>query len=132
MYVSDFGIRQMCAQQIAASVGLGEDLLGPDNPLPGYIEKQKKMMGEQLQQANFAGPQPINFSGAEEAYLLFVRHAVESVGNLIHAQTYIRLGQWSGIITLTSLEACFKQLRPDYEAFVRGLRIKPQQASELE
>jgi hypothetical protein len=63
--------------------------------------------------------------GAEEAYLFFVRHTVVAVGNMLHAQTYVRVGAWLGIVTLTTLEAQLKAVRPDYDAFVKGLRIDP-------
>ena len=74
----------------------------------------------------FAGPQATSFAGAEEAQLLFVRHSADSAGNMLHAQTYVRLGIWVGIVTLTTLEAQLRAVRPDYEAFMKGLRISPQ------
>jgi hypothetical protein len=49
---------------------------------------------------------------------------------MLHVQTYVRLGKWSGIITLTTLEAQLMALRADYDAFVRGLRISPAVAEE--
>jgi hypothetical protein len=45
---------------------------------------------------------------------------------MLHAQTYARLGNWVGIVTLTTLEAQLKAVRPDYEAFLKGLHISPQ------
>jgi hypothetical protein len=79
-----------------------------------------------LKEAKFAGPQATAFAGADEAHLLFIRHSVDPVGSMLHAQTYVRLGDWVGIITLTTLEAQLRAVRPDYEAFVKGLRISPQ------
>jgi hypothetical protein len=38
----------------------------------------------------------------------------------------VRLGIWVGIVTLTTLEAQLRAVRPDYEAFMKGLRISPQ------
>jgi hypothetical protein len=128
LYVAGFGIRQiaMAAGTIAASVGVGQDTLGSDDSLAEYIEKQKKLIGNYLKEAKFAGPQETAFAGADEAQLLFVRHRVDSAGNMLHAQTYARLGNWVGIVTLTTLEAQLKAVRPDYEAFMKGLRISPQ------
>jgi len=128
LYVSGFGIRQMTAAAgtIAASVGVGQDALASENGLGEYIEKQKKLIGNYLKETKFAGPQATAFAGADEAQLLFVRHRVEPAGNMLHAQTYVRLGNWVGIVTLTTLEAQLKAVRPDYEAFVKGLRIGPQ------
>jgi len=129
MFVADFGIRQILFEQqmVAASVGLGCDKQPDDLPLPDYIQKQMAMIGDQLEQAIFAGPRAVPFEGAEESYLLFIRHNVDSVGSMIHAQTYIRLGNWFGIVTLTTLEANLPILRADYDAFVRGLRIQQPQ-----
>jgi hypothetical protein len=83
-----------------------------------------------LKEAKFAGPQATAFTGADEALLLFVRHNAPSVGSILHAQTYARVGHWLGIVTLTALEAKLQAVRPDYEAFVKGLRINPERASE--
>jgi hypothetical protein len=119
----------MEAGQPGASVGLGQDALGSENGLAQYIEKQKNLIESHLSDAKFAGPQATAFAGADEAQLLFVRHSVPSVGSMLHAQTYVRLGRWVGIITLTTQEAQLRTVRPDYEAFVKGLRISPEQAS---
>ena len=131
LYAADFGIRRMSmeAGQTGASVGLGQDTLGSEDSLAEYIEKQKKLIESHLSDAKIAGPQATAFTGADEAQLLFVRHSVPSVGSMLHAQTYVRLGRWVGIITLTTQEAQLRTVRPDYEAFVKGLRISPEQAS---
>ena len=127
LYVTDFGIRQipMAAGMIVASVGVGQDTLNAESGLAEYIEKQKKLIGNHLKEAKFAGPQATAFAGAEEAQLLFVRHNVASAGSMLHAQTYVRLGRWLGIVTLTTLEVQLRAVRADYEAFVKGLRILP-------
>jgi hypothetical protein len=131
LYVAGFGMRQMvvAAGTIAASVGLGQDALDSESGLADYIEKQKKLIEGQLKEAKFAGPQATAFAGADEAQLMFIRHSVESVGSMLHAQTYVRMGDWMGIITLTAVEAQLRAVRPDYEAFVKGLRISPAGAS---
>ena len=131
IYVANFGIRQMimAAGTIAASVGVGQDTLNAESGLPEYIEKQKKLIGSHLKEAKFAGPQAAAFTGADEAHLLFVRHNVASAGSMLHAQTYVRLGHWLGIVTLTALEGQLRAVRADYEAFVKGLRISPERAS---
>lgn len=126
--MAGFGIRQMtvAAGTIAASVGVGQDTLASEDGLAEYIEKQKKLIGNYLKEAKFAGPQATGFAGTDEAQLLFVRHSANSTGSMLHAQTYARLGNWVGIVTLTTLEAELKAVRPDYEAFLKGLRISPQ------
>jgi hypothetical protein len=132
IYVANFGIRQMTmdARAVAASVGLGQDTLSTESKVADYIEKQKELIGGRLKEAKFAGPQVIAFPGVEEGQLLFVRHTMDAVGNMLHAQTYVRLGDWLGIVTLTTLEAQVSAVRPDYDAFVKGLRINPQPPSE--
>ena len=132
IYVVDFGIRQMPTTPgtVTASVGVGQDTLGSEAGLAEYIEKQKTLIGNHLKGAKFAGPQATAFPGADEAQLLFVRHNVDSVGSMLHAQTYARSGRWSGIITLTALEAQLKAVRKDYDAFVKGLRILPEAVTD--
>lgn len=124
-YVADFGIKQIlqAPQGIAANVSLGEDLLAAADALPGYIAVQGKLIEHHLLAPKMAGPQPIPFAGAEEAYLFFVRHTPEGTDNMLHVQTYVRSGTWVGIITLTTPEAQLQAVRSDYEAFVQGLRI---------
>ena len=108
----------MAPGAVTASVGVGQDSLRAESGLAEYIEKQKTLIGGHLKEVKFAGPQAIAFPGADEAQLLFVRHNVDSVGSMLHAQTYARLGLWLGIITLTALEAQLRAVRPDYDAFV--------------
>ena len=114
---------------VTASVGVGQDSLSSEGGLAEYIEKQITLIGSHLKEVKFAGPKAIAFAGADEAQLLFVRHTVASIGSMLHAQTYVRFGLWSGIITLTVLEAQLKAVRPDYDAFVKGLRILPEPVS---
>ena len=118
------------AQTMSASVGVGQDSLNSESGLVEYIQRQKELIGSYLKEAKFAGPQATAFTGADEALMLFVRHNTPSVGRILHAQTYARVGHWLGIVTLTALEAKLQAVRPDYEAFVRGLRIGPQASSE--
>jgi hypothetical protein len=128
IFVADFGIRQMLldARAIAANVSLGQDALGAPDALAEYINKQAKLIESHLTEAKTAGPQAMAFTGAEEAYLLFVRHRPTGAPDMLHAQTYVRVGLWVGIITFTTPEAQLKLVRPDYDAFVKGLRILPQ------
>lgn len=113
--------------RVAASVGLGQDALDDVGGLPEYIEKQMKLVGERLKEVKSAGPKETPFAGAEEAHLLFIRHTMDSSGPMLHVQTYVRVGLWLGIVTLTTVEAQLGAVRPDYDAFVRGLHIGPPQ-----
>jgi hypothetical protein len=87
-----------------------------------------KLIEGRLKEVKCAGPKVISFTGADEAHLLFVRHRMDIAGNMLHAQTYARVGTWVGIVTLTALEAQLSAVRPDYDAFLKGLRIGPPQA----
>ena len=132
MYVADFGIRQMKkdSHSSVASVGIGQDSLASEADFSPYIERQMKLIEGHLKEAKLAGPQPTAFPGADEAKLLFVRHNADSVGTILHAQTYVRSGLWLGIITLTTLEEQLRAVRSDYDAFVKGLRIQQSPSSE--
>jgi hypothetical protein len=132
IFLQGFGIRQMTAGPdiVVASVGLGEDSLTEEDALSEYIEKQKKLIEHTLKNATFAGPQPLTFPGADQALLFMVRHEMEGAGNMTHVQTYVRCGLWVGIITFTALHVQVPAARPDYDAFVKGLRIVPQKGSE--
>ena len=125
MYVPGFGIRQMPVSQgqVMANVGLGEDVTG-GAPLAEYIGKQTKMMEQHLKDPKIAGPQGTGFAGAEEAQLLMVRHAPGAGESMLHVQIYIRVGEWIGIVTLTTAEAQVREVRPAYDYFVKGLRMK--------
>lgn len=127
MYIPDFGIKQMPGdpETIPANVAVGEDSLSAPDGLPAYIAAQSKLIQNHLLLPRIAGPQPIPFAGAEEAYLLFVRHSPNPSGNMFHVQNYVRSGTWLGIITLTTPEPQLHAVRPDYDAFVKGLFITP-------
>lgn len=128
IYVVGFGIRQIVSdpQAISANIALGQDALDTPDTLAEYIQKQAKLIEDHLVDAKTAGPQAMAFTGAEEAYLFFVRHRPTNAPDMLHAQTYVRVGLWVGIITLTTQEAQLKAVRPDYDAFLKGLRILPQ------
>lgn len=132
LFVADFGIREatLDARTMSASVGVGQDSLSSGRGLSEYIQKQKELIGSYLKEAKFAGPQATAFKGADEALLLFVRHNSPSVGSVLHAQTYARVGRWLGIVTLTVLEAKLQTVRADHEAFVKGLQISQERTSQ--
>ena len=69
-----------------------------------------------------AGPQPTAFPGSDEARLMLVRHTPPGIEPVIHVQTYVRIGTWVGIITLTSSEDQLRAVRPYSDQFQQGLR----------
>ena len=125
MFVTDFGIRQMTSDPdtISANISLGQDALESVDGLAAYMELQAKLIQGKLTGVKLAGPQPTEFQGADEACRLMVRHSREGAPQMIHVQTYVRVGHWVGIITFTTPEAQLKASRGDYEGFVKGLRI---------
>ena len=128
IYLAGFGIRQMVPdmQTIGANVSLGQDALTAQDGLLEYIKEQAKLIGGHLKEPKMAGPKATAFPGAEEAYLFFVRHHPEGAPEMLHAQTYVRVDLWVGIITLTTVENALRAVRPDYDAFLKGLRILQQ------
>ena len=108
---------------IGANVSLGEDALAAQDGLLEYIKVQAKLIEGHLKEPKMAGPKATSFPGAEEAYLFFVRHHPEGAPDMLHAQTYVRVDLWVGIITLTTIESALRVVRADYDAFLKGLRI---------
>ena len=131
MFISDFGIRQMTQDpsQIAANVSLGEDQLKHEGAMAEYIAAQAKLIEAHLKGAKVAGPQVTPFAQSDEANMFMVRHTPEGVPGMLHVQSYVRVGLWLGIVTLTTVEAQLRAVRPDYEAFLKGLRILPEDRS---
>jgi hypothetical protein len=125
--VPNFGARQMVQDPrfILSNIALSQDPLPEGKTLPEYIEKQKEMILARYKESKFAGPQPTQFAGAEEAFMLLIRHRVQDAVDMLHVQNYIRVGDWIGIVTLTSPEEQLRAVRPDHDAFVKGLRILP-------
>ena len=125
LFVPNFGIRQITtsSNQIAANVSLGEDKLADEAGLAEYISGQAKLIESHIKNARMAGPQPSTFAGAEQAFLFMVRHNPDGIADMLHVQTYVRVGLWVGIVTLTTVESYLKQVRPEYEGFLKGLRI---------
>jgi hypothetical protein len=124
-----FGIRQAfpASQMILANVSLGQDDIASAEDFPAYVDSQVKMIQETLNVPKIAGPQPTAFPGADEACLLLVRHTPPGIEAVIHVQTYVRMGTWVGIITLTSSEDQLRTVRPYSDQFTQGLRVLPPQ-----
>lgn len=128
MFLPNFGIRQQTTdpRQIAANVALGEDRLADVDGLPEYIDVQRQLIASQIPNARMAGPQPTSFAGAEQAFLFMVRHNPDGLADMLHVQSYVRVGLWVGIVTFTTVESYLKQSRPDYDGFLKGLSILPE------
>ena len=72
-----------------------------------------------------AGPAPMEFPGAEEAAMLMLKHRPMHQVSVFQVQHYVRCGKWIGIVTLTTLESELLKVRPDFDQFVKVLRIAP-------
>jgi hypothetical protein len=133
VFVADFGIKQIPTgpQQISANVSLVQESLESPDRLPAYLDDQKKLIVEHIAGASIGGPQLYAFPASEEAYLLMLRHTPEGAVAMLHIQTYVRVGCWLGIITLTTPDAQLPVVRPHYDAFVRGLCILPESAEPV-
>lgn len=127
-FVPGFGVRQQTTdpRQIAANIALGEDRLPNVDGLTEYIAAQAALIMSQIPNARIAGPQPSSFPGAEQAFLFMVRHNPDGLADMLHVQSYVRVGLWVGIVTLTTVESFLKQVRPDYDGFLKGLHILPE------
>ena len=125
IYVANFGIRQMLAgpQPVPANISLGQDQIAAEDEFAAYVATQSRLIHHHLLNPVIAGPQATTFAGTEEALLFFVRHTSQTGLSMLHAQTYVRSGLWIGIVTLTTHEPQLKIVRPDYEAFLKGLRL---------
>jgi hypothetical protein len=122
-----FGIRQLSVggPTILANVGLGQDNLETADDFSAYLDSQVEMIQSNLNAPKIAGPQPTAFPGSDEARLMLVRHTPPGIEPVIHVQTYVRIGTWVGIITLTSSEDQLRTVRPYSDQFVQGLHVLP-------
>jgi hypothetical protein len=125
--VYGFGIRQLVpgSEYIVANVGLEEENLGAEDEFEGYLAKQTELIKSTLSEPKIAGPQPTSFPGCDEARLILVLHAPPGVESIAHVQTYVRVGPWVGIITLTAPQEQLQNVRPYSDQFTQGLRILP-------
>ena len=131
MLVPNFGARQIGdkTQFIISNIALSQDPLSKDKTLPEYVDKQCEMILAKYPLARFAGPQPVPFQSAEEAYMLLIRQPTKQDVEMVHVQHYVRVADWIGIVTLTAPEQSLRALRPDHELFLKGLHILPPSAT---
>ncbi|MFZ0663069.1 MAG: hypothetical protein WAM66_10290 [Acidobacteriaceae bacterium] len=72
-----------------------------------------------------AGPAPLEYPGATEAALLMLKHQPLNQTRVFQVQHYIRMNRWIGIATLTTLESELLKVRPDFDQFMKLLKIEP-------
>jgi len=122
-WVPDFGIQKRAEGVIPSNVYLREDVLLAGSQLLLYIQAQIKMMKSTFQDPVIAGPAPTEFPGADEAAMLMLKHQAMHQVTVFQVQHYVRSGKWIGIATLTTLESELLKVRPDFDQFMKLLRI---------
>ena len=124
-WVPDFGIQRSGENIIPSNVYLKEDELLAGNKLELYIQAQISLMKQTFLDPVIAGPAPLEFPGAEEAAILMLKHMPKDQVTILQVQHYVRCNKWIGIATLTTLESELLKVRPDFEQFIKLLRIEP-------
>jgi hypothetical protein len=124
-WVPDFGIQKRADGVVSSNVYLREDQLLAGNELTLYIQAQITMMKRQFLDPVIAGPAPLEFPDAAEAAMLMLKHKAMHQVTVFQVQHYVRSGKWIGIATLTTLESELLKVRPDFDQFMKLLRIEP-------
>jgi hypothetical protein len=125
-WVPDFGIQKQAEGAIPSNVYLREDRLTEGDELGPYVQKQIEMMKQTFINPMVAGPAPVVFPDAAEACMLMLKHRPMHQVNVFQVQHYIRSGKWVGIATLSTLESELLTVRPDFDQFMKILRIVPE------
>jgi hypothetical protein len=124
-WIPDFGIQQRAEGVIPSNVYLREDRLLAGNQLALYIQAQITMMKRTFLDPVIAGPAPLEFPDADEAAMLMLKHKAMHQVSVFQVQHYVRSRGWIGIATLTTLESELLKVRPDFDQFMKVLRIEP-------
>jgi hypothetical protein len=122
-WIPEFGIQKRAEGFIPSNIYLREDQLLAGDQLALYIKAQITIMNRTFLEPMIAGPAPIDFSGADEAALLMVKHKPMHQVSVFQVQNYVRKGKWIGIATLSTLESELLKIRPDFDQFMKFLAI---------
>lgn len=125
-WIPNFGIQKRSEGVVPSNVFLAEDTLLAGNKLDLYIQAQITLVKRAFVDPVIAGPVPLVFPDAEEAALLMLKHRTMHQVVVFQAQHYIRSGKWIGIATLSTLESELPTIRPDFNQFMKVLRIEPE------
>ena len=124
-WVPDFGIQKRTEGVVPSNIYLREDQLLAGNQLELYIRAQITLMKRTFVEPVIAGPAPLTFPDAAEAAMLMLKHRPMHQVTVFQVQHYVRSGSWIGIATLTTLEPELLKIRPDFDQFMKLLRIEP-------
>lgn len=127
-----FGLRHNTPDQPASNITVKDDILLAGNKLEPYIRVQMEILKGRFAGCSFGGPGDSKLLSADESRMLLIRHQPANGLRVLQVQTYVRLGQWIGIVTLSTLEERLGTVRWDYEQFVSSLLIAPAQEPEAE
>ncbi|MFP5209050.1 MAG: hypothetical protein ACLGRW_07150 [Acidobacteriota bacterium] len=125
-WIPEFGIQKRAEAVVPSNISLREDQLLAGDQLALYIKAQITLMKRTFLEPVVAGPAPLEFPGAAEAALLMLKHRPMHQLTVFQVQHYVRSGKWIGIATLTTLESELLKIRPDFDQFMKLLRIEPE------
>lgn len=124
-WIPGFGIQQGAPGAVPSNVCLKEDELLAGDQLALYIQAQITLMKRTFLDPVIAGPAPLEYPGATEAALLMLKHQPMNQTRVFQVQHYIRMGKWIGIATLTTVDFELLKIRPDFDQFMKLLKIEP-------
>lgn len=122
-WLPGFGIQKQAPGVVPSNIHLREDELLAGN-LMLYIRAQVTLLQRTFLNPMIAGPAPLEFPGAQEAAMLMVKHQPLNNATVFQVQHYVRRERWIGIATLTTLELELLRVRPDFDQFMKVLRIE--------
>ena len=126
-WIAGFGIQRGGESAIPSNVYLQEDELLVGDQLTLYIQAQISVMRRTFKDPAIAGPVPSQFPGAEDCAMLMLKHQPMNQVSVFQVQHYMRSNRWIGIVTLTTLESELLKVRPEFEQFLKLLRIAPEE-----
>lgn len=124
-WIPDFGIQKSGENVTPSNVYLQEDELLAGDQLVLYIQAQITVMRRTFKDPVIAGPAASKFPGAQDCAMLMLKHQPMNQVSVFQVQHYMRSDRWIGVITLTTLESELLKVRPDFEQFLKLLRIAP-------
>jgi hypothetical protein len=126
-WIAGFGIQRSVENAPPSNVHLQEDQLLAGDQLTLYIQAQITIMKRTFKDPAVAGPVPSQFSGADDCAMLMLKHQPLNQVSVFQVQHYVRSNRWIGIVTLTTLESELLKVRPQFEQFLKLLRIAPEE-----
>ena len=130
-WIDGFGIQRVGENAIPSNVYLREDELLAGSQLILYIQAQITIMRRTFKDPAIAGPVPSQFPGAEDCAMIMLKHQPMNLMSVFQVQHYMRSKRWIGIVTLTTLETELLKVRPEFEQFLKLLRIAPEDPESI-